>query len=84
MENFLIIAGLALTLLLALLGWAYQLGFLGARVQRNEKDIGELKIKQDQNEKDLRTEIRDSFNKVYQKIDDLPCHNPAWKKDHCS
>jgi hypothetical protein len=83
MEHGLVMAGLALTLLIALLGWVYQLGFMGARVIRNEKDVAEIKSRQEQNEKDLRTEVKDGFSKVYQKIDDLPCHNPGWRKDHC-
>ena len=83
MEHGLVIAGLALTLLIALLGWVYQLGFMGARVIRNEKDVAEIKSRQEQNEKDLRTEVKEGFSKVYQKIDDLPCHNPGWRKDGC-
>jgi hypothetical protein len=83
MENILVIAGLIITLGLAILGWAYQLGFMGARVQRNEKDIDALKAKQERNDKDMRTEIRESFNKVYQKLDDLPCHNPKWDREGC-
>lgn len=83
MQTGLVIAGLALTLIIALLGWIYQLGFMGARVQRNEKDIDDLKKTHDQNEKDLRTEIRESFNKVYAKLDSLPCKNPRWNGDDC-
>ncbi len=69
---------------LALLGWAYQLGFMSARINRNEKDIEELKKSAAQNDKDFRSEMREGFGKVYTKIDELPCHNPGWKKDKCA
>ena len=65
---------------LALLGWAYQMGFLSARIVRNEKDIMELRAKSDQSEKDLRLQLSESFSKVYEKLDALPCHNPGWGK----
>jgi Tfp pilus assembly protein PilO len=82
--------GILLTLVLAILGWVYQLGRQDARQSRSEADIQELKALQQackashtQDEKDLRLEIRESFNKVYSKIDALPCHNPGWKKEAC-
>ena len=73
----------SITLLLALLGWAYQLGRSDARTSRNEQDIARLQQQRDEDEKDLKAELRGSFDKVYKKIDDLPCHNPGWRKDKC-
>lgn len=77
-------------LLLALLGWVYQLGFLSARIVRNEKDIEKLAqdIKEHEKNTELkdsnwRKEIRESFGKIYQKIDELPCKNPGWNKESC-
>jgi hypothetical protein len=83
MENGLVIAGLGLTLLIALLGWVYQLGFMSARIIRNEKDVADIKNRQEQNERDLRADIKDGFSRVFEKLDDLPCHNPGWRKDGC-
>lgn len=77
-------------LLLALLGWAYQLGFLGAKVQRNVIDIEKLNkelddYKKESSKQDMewRKEIRESFDKVYRKIDELPCKKPGWKRENC-
>ena len=83
MENVLMIIGLIITLALALLGWAYQLGFMGARVQRNERDIIELGRKQDAHAESLRIQMTTGFEKVYEKLDALPCHNPGWREDKC-
>jgi hypothetical protein len=77
------IIGLAFTLLIALLGWAYQLGFLSNKIQRSEKDIAEINGKLVQNEKDLKGEMRDNFRLMFDKIDGLPCHNPGWKRGDC-
>jgi type II secretory pathway pseudopilin PulG len=66
----------ALGLVLALLGWAYQLGRSDARTTRNEQDIAEVRQL-------LQTQVRASFEKVYEKIDSLPCHNPGWNKERC-
>lgn len=76
-----IFAGIAL--LVSLLGWAYQLGFLGARVNRSEQDIAELKRIQTQSERDFRAEMRESFGKVYSKLDELPCKNSGFTKEKC-
>ncbi|HSW40406.1 MAG TPA: hypothetical protein VLL97_13035 [Acidobacteriota bacterium] len=75
--------GILVTLVLALLGWAYQLGRSDARLGRNEKDIAEIKARRDQNERDTRHEIKEGFDKVYAKLDALPCHNPRWHKENC-
>lgn len=76
-----IFAGIGL--LLALLGWAYQLGFMGARVLRSERDIAELKQEQTRIEREFREEVRRSFTELGGKIDALPCHNPRWDKEQC-
>lgn len=70
-------------LLLALLGWVYQLGFSGARLVRNEKDIEDLRKRFEEREMVFRNEVRDSFQRIYQKLDELPCKNPGWKRDDC-
>ena len=76
-------AAVTLTFILTILGWAYQLGRGDARLSRNEHDIVELRRQREDNARDLRTELRESFDKVYRKIDELPCHSPAYKKDIC-
>jgi hypothetical protein len=90
MENGLVIAGLALPLIMSFLGWAYMLGFSNAKIGRNEKDIE--KVNQDISEcsrneavktADFRKEMLAGFNKIYDKIDNLPCHNPKWNKEDC-
>ena len=53
---------------LALLGWAFNLGILSARVVRSEKDM-----------ETMRTETRENQRLLFEKIDKLPCHNPGWK-----
>ena len=70
-------------LLLALLGWVYQLGFSAARILRNEKDIEELRNKVEDREVKFREEVRDNFKGLYRKIDELPCKNLGWKRDDC-
>ena len=79
MEITLMTIGLVITLLIALLGWAWQIGFMSARIHRNEKDLKEIR----DNEKEMRIEIRECFDKVYKKIDSLPCHNPKWDRGQC-
>jgi hypothetical protein len=83
MGDTLAVVGLVITLGLALLGWAYQLGFMGARVLRSEKDISTLQLKQERAEKEQRDEVKQVLEKVLAKIDELPCHNPGWKKEQC-
>jgi hypothetical protein len=77
---------------LSLLGWAYQLGFFAARLGRSEKDINDIKNKDiaDLHRKaegilgeSFKREVREGFDKIYKKIDDLPCHNPGWDKEKC-
>lgn len=75
--------GILIALVLTLLGWAYQLGRSDARLGRNEKDITELQAYREQNAKELRENMSQSFEKVYNKLDALPCHNPGWKKEGC-
>jgi hypothetical protein len=75
--------GILFAVVASILGWVYQLGHSSARLGRNEKDIEALKARQEQSEKDLRIDIRDNFNKVFQKLDDLPCHNPKWDRSEC-
>ncbi len=75
--------GILFPVVASILGWVYQLGHSSARLGRNEKDIEALKARQEQSEKDLRIDIRDNFNKVFQKLDDLPCHNPKWDRSDC-
>lgn len=81
MQNTLVIAGLMIPLLLSLLGWAYQLGRSDARTSRNEKDIADLQKLREENARELRESITANFDKVYVKLDALPCHNPRWKGD---
>lgn len=75
--------GVAITLILAILGWAYQLGRSDARTSRNEQDIAKLQQQRESDLDKLTNKISDGFSKVYEKIDDLPCHNPGWNKDGC-
>jgi hypothetical protein len=82
--------GIVIALTLTLLGWAYQLGRGDARLARNEKDISkvetsvaDLKTERAQIEREGRREISEGFDKVYQKLDALPCHTPRWNKDDC-
>lgn len=82
--------GIVVGFTLALLGWAYQLGRGDARISRNEKDITKveesiatLNTERAQTERDGREEMTKGFDKVYQKLDALPCHNPRFNKDAC-
>lgn len=79
---------------LALLGWAYQLGRSDARLSRSEKDITEMKmaherdmasieVSRSDSAKETRKEISDGFSKVYDKLDNLPCHQPKWRSGDC-
>jgi Tfp pilus assembly protein PilO len=77
-------------LVLSLAGWFYQLGRSDARLSRNEKDVAELKATlaqrdqtQKEYERDLRADLKESFGKVYAKLDALPCHNIGWKREDC-
>ena len=63
-------------LITALLGWAYQLGYMQARVNRAERDIDMLN-------REFKKEISESLRRIHEKIDDLPCKNPGWRKDDC-
>lgn len=65
-----------IALVIALLGWAYQLGYANARINRNEKDISSLN-------KEFRKEVTDSLRRLHDKFDKLPCKNPGWKQDKC-
>jgi hypothetical protein len=83
-------AGIVIALTLTLLGWAYQLGRGDARLARNEKDISKveesittLNTERAQTERDAREKMSEGFDKMYKKLDDLPCHNPHWNKDGC-
>jgi len=69
--------GILVALVLTLLGWAYQLGFSGARLSRSEKDILELKS----NEKEYRSELGKNLDRIYDKLDALPCRTAD--KDRC-
>jgi hypothetical protein len=88
-DSIMVLLGVC-TLLLAILGWAYMLGFSNARIVRNERDIETINIKLEcaqkvtqKREDEFRKEIRESFEKTFKKIDDLPCHNPGWSKGDC-
>jgi hypothetical protein len=70
--------GILLTLILALLGWAYQLGFMASRVDRLQKDIDELK----QRDKDFKQEINANLIRIYDKLEALPCKNSS-EKEKC-
>jgi len=69
--------GIVVALILTLLGWAYQLGFSGARLSRSEKDIEELK----KNEKEYRQDLGKSLERIYDKLEALPCK--AADKEKC-
>jgi hypothetical protein len=72
------IIGISFALLLAFLGWAYQLGFFSARISRAERDINELKETKKQEHAAIALKIESNFTKIFDKIDQLPCHNPKW------
>jgi hypothetical protein len=84
-----VVAGLGF--LLSLLGWGYQLGFFAARLTRNEQDVNDIRNKDvvdihrktDQMERDFKEEVRSGFDKVYAKLDNLPCRNLGWGKENC-
>jgi hypothetical protein len=89
-DQIMVLLGIC-TLVLAILGWAYMLGFSNARLIRNERDIEAMNMKLDSarkitqdREDEFRKEIRESFEKTYRKLDELPCHNPGWSKKNCS
>jgi len=77
-------------LLLSILGWAYQLGYSNARIVRNERDIDAIQrdmkdraLAFQKREDDLRKDISEGFERLYRKLDELPCHSPKWTKDMC-
>jgi hypothetical protein len=80
-----------IAILIAIAGWVYQLGRSDARLSRAEQDIVKLTSKLEtiekqraEDEKEFRKELKDGFEKLYKKIDNLPCHNPNWnKKEDC-
>jgi len=83
--------GILFAVIAALLGWVYQLGYASSRLTRNEKDILELKGSNEQfrrdheqNDQKAQDKIAEGFQRVYDKLDDLPCHNPGYKKDKCA
>jgi len=77
-----------LALVMAVLGWAYQLGYQGAKVTRSTQDIKtlteDLKLISDRMVKhhedrglhtgeEWREEVRTSLTRLESKIDALPC-----------
>ena len=62
-----------MTLFLSVLGLAFYAWYLAARVHRNEKDIA----KYDES-------VTDSLRRLHEKLDNLPCKNPVWKKETCA
>lgn len=66
------------TLISGLFWLAYRLGQGDTRISRNKEDIKENKKTADEGLKNLGHEMKVGFDKVYQKIDDLPCHSPNW------
>ena len=82
-------AGLAM----AVLGWAYQLGYLGAKVSRSDQDIKDLtsdikavndRMVQHHEDRGLhigvewRQEVREALARLEEKLDKLPCKR--WTK----
>jgi len=74
--------GILFAVVASILGWAYQLGYSSARLSRNERDIEELKRRQDEARKDraqsiaaLDEKISAGLDKIYDKLDKLPCKN---------
>ena len=79
-----------LAVIAAILGWAYQLGFTSARIQRNEQDIADLKSKLEEARRDRAEEIKElqkaisaGLKQIYEKLDKLPCKNAGWKPGDC-
>ena len=68
-------------MLIALLGWAYQLGFMASRVTRGESDIRNLQERMTNHHErtdlhpsdEWRKEIRERFDRFDTKLDNLPC-----------
>ena len=61
-------------LIISIVGWGYNLGYQSARINRNEKDIENIDEK-----------ISSGLNRIYDKIDDLPCRDFSGVKDRgCS
>lgn len=82
--------GILFAVVASILGWIYQLGYASARLQRNEQDIAELKKKQDESRRDrareigaLEEKIGAGLQRIYDKLDKLPCKNAGWKPGDC-
>lgn len=82
--------GILFAVVASILGWIYQLGYASARLQRNEQDIAELKKKQDESRRDhakeigaLEEKISAGLQRIYDKLDKLPCRNPGWDPKDC-
>jgi Tfp pilus assembly protein PilO len=83
--------GILFAVVTSLLGWVYQLGYSGARLGRNERDIAELRKGHEQSRRDRAAEIKElqehiseGLERIYGKLDKLPCKNPGWTPKDCS
>ena len=75
--------GILFAVVASILGWIYKLGYSSARLQRNEQDIAELKRKQDERIGALEEKIGAGLQRIYDKLDKLPCKNAGWKPEDC-
>jgi hypothetical protein len=75
--------GILFAVVASILGWIYQLGYSSARLHRNEQDIAELKRKQDERIGALEEKIGAGLQRIYDKLDKLPCKNAGWKPGDC-
>lgn len=82
--------GILFAVVASILGWIYQLGYASARLQRNEQDIAELKKKHEEARRDraeeikeLQDKIAEGLQRIYEKLDKLPCKNPGWEQKDC-
>lgn len=69
-------AGIIITLLLTLLGGAYKFGRLEEQLSQAKTEINEIKRSRRDDEDSLKHDISKNFDKVFEKIDALPCHMP--------
>jgi hypothetical protein len=73
-------------ILVALAGWAYQLGVMNSRVVENSRALRELQDRMTQHHEDVskhtsdewRAELRLTLHRLEAKIDQLPCKVPEF------
>lgn len=63
--------------LLSICGIAFKMGMHASKISRNELDIKDLNT-------EFKKEIAESLRRIYERIDQLPCHSPrAGKSETC-